>query len=92
VLPKLWYTPTIAPTGIAFCDGCRLGARSRGRLFFGAYNTGALRRVTLNAARTDVRGQKVAYTHPSGILSLEAGPGGRLYLSDAGAIYRLVRR
>jgi glucose/arabinose dehydrogenase len=92
VLPQLWYTPTIAPTGIAFCERCGLGAPGRGRLFFGAFNTGAIRRVTLNAARTEVRGQKVAYTHPSGILSMQVGPRGRLYFSDAGAIYRLVRR
>jgi glucose/arabinose dehydrogenase len=92
VMPKLWYTPTIAPTGIAFCERCGLGARSRGRLFFGAFNTGAIRRVTLNAARTGVRGQRVVYTHPSGILSMEVGPGGRLYVSDGSAIYRLVRR
>jgi glucose/arabinose dehydrogenase len=92
VLPERWYTPTIAPTGVAFCERCGLGTRSRGRLFFGAYNTGAIRRVTLNAARTGVRGQKVVYTHPSGILSMQVGPRGRLYLSDAGAIYRLVRR
>lgn len=92
VLPKLWYTPTIAPTGVAFCERCGLGARSRGRLFFGAYNTGVIRRVTLNGARTGVRGQKIVYTHRSGILSMEVGPHGRLYFSDSGAIYRLMRR
>jgi glucose/arabinose dehydrogenase len=91
VMPTRWYTPTIAPTGIAFCRRCGLGPRSRGRLFFGAFNTGAIRRVTLNAARTQVRGQKVVYTHGSGILSMEVGPDGRLYVSDASAIYRLVR-
>ncbi len=91
VLPKLWYTPTIAPTGVAFCRDCRLGARSRGRLFFGAYNTGAIRRVTLTRERTDVRGQKVVYRHGSGILSIQAAPGGALYFSDATGIYRLVR-
>jgi glucose/arabinose dehydrogenase len=92
VLPKLWYTPTIAPTGVAFCARCGLGARSRGRLFFGAYNTGEIRRVTLGASRTGVRGQKIVYTRGSGILSMEVGPRGRLYFSDPGGIYRLVRR
>jgi glucose/arabinose dehydrogenase len=92
VLPKLWYTPTIAPTGVAFCARCGLGAKSRGRLFFGAYNTGAIRRVTLGSSRTGVRGQKVVYTRGSGILSLEVGPHGRLYFSDQGGIFRLVRR
>jgi glucose/arabinose dehydrogenase len=92
MLPKLWYTPTMAPTGIAFCGRCGLGSQSRGRLFFGAYNTGAIRRVTLGASRTGVRGQKVVYTHGSGVLSVEVGPRGRLYFSDQGGIYRLVRR
>ncbi|MFL5767168.1 MAG: PQQ-dependent sugar dehydrogenase, partial [Actinomycetota bacterium] len=27
ILPKRFYTPTIAPTGITFCDHCSLGAR-----------------------------------------------------------------
>jgi len=91
VLPKLWYTPTIAPTGIAFCRHCGLGKRSRGALFFGAYNTGQIRRVRLNAKRTGVRRQTVVFTSGSGIFSMQVGPRGRLYFSDAsGAIYRLV--
>lgn len=91
VLPKLWYTPTIAPTGIAFCERCGLGARSRGALFFGAYNTGDVHRVRLDAARTGVASQTVVYHHPSGILSMEVGPDRALYFSDFGGIYRLVR-
>jgi aldose sugar dehydrogenase len=91
VMPKLWYTPPIAPTGVTFCQGCRLGAKNRGRLFFGAFNTGQIRRVTLNAKRLDVRGQHVVYTNGSGILSMERAPGGRIYFSDGSAIYRLVR-
>jgi hypothetical protein len=67
------------------------GPRSRGRLFFGAFNTGQIRRVTMNAARTDVRAQKVVFTNGSGIMSIEVSPAGRLYFSDGSAIYRLVR-
>jgi len=91
VLPQRWYTPTIAPTGVAFCSTCGLGADSEGRLFFGAYNTGELRRVTLNAARTGVTSQTVVLHHGSGILSVERAPGGILYFSDAGGIFRLTR-
>ncbi len=91
VLPKLWYTPTIAPTGTAFCHACGLGSRNSGRLFFGAYNTGQIRAVTLNAKRTGVTGQKVVYTHSSGVLSMEVGPNGVLYFSDESGIYKLVR-
>jgi aldose sugar dehydrogenase len=91
VLPKRWYTPTIAPTGVAFCGRCGLGARSRGALFFGAFNTGEVRRVRLNRGRTDVRRQQVVLTNGSGILSMQVSPGGRLFFSDANAIYRLGR-
>jgi glucose/arabinose dehydrogenase len=91
VMPKLWYTPTVAPTGIAFCQACGLGSTNSGKLFFGAYNTGQIRAVTLNAKRGGVTGQKVAYTHPSGVLSMEVGPNGVLYFSDFGGIYKLVR-
>ena len=45
VQPERWYSPPIAPTGLAFCDGCGLGARSDGALFFGAYNSRQIRRV-----------------------------------------------
>jgi hypothetical protein len=60
-------------------------------VFFGAYNTGAIRVVTLNARRTGVTGQRIAYTHQSGVLSMEVGPGGVLYFSDSNGIYKLVR-
>ena len=50
VLPLRWYS-RIAPTGLVFCDGCRLGSASDGTLFFGAYNTRQIRRVTLSADR-----------------------------------------
>jgi hypothetical protein len=38
-----------------------------------------------------VTGQRIAYTHPSGVLSMEVGPNGVLYFSDSGGIYKLVR-
>jgi aldose sugar dehydrogenase len=89
VMPKRFYTPVIAPTGAAFCSGCRLGSGSAGRLFFGAWNTGEIRRVTLNTNRTGVASQSIVYTHGSGILSMERGPDGTLYFSDSSAIYKL---
>jgi aldose sugar dehydrogenase len=91
VLPRRWYTPPIAPTGLAFCRGCRLGRASEGALFFGALNTGQIRRFQLNAARDDVRRERIVYRHGSGILSIEAAPNGTLYFSDFNAIYRLKR-
>ena len=90
VLPALWYGTPIAPTGVAFCRGCGLGSASEGRLFFGAWNNGQLRRVTLDSFRRSAVSQSVVYDHAGRILSLEVAPGGAIYLSDHGGIYRLA--
>jgi glucose/arabinose dehydrogenase len=88
--PELWYGTPIAPTGAAFCTSCALGSTSEGRLFFGAWNTGEIRRVTLGTLRWSAVGETVVYTHSSGVLGLERARNGTLYFSDSSAIYRLV--
>jgi glucose/arabinose dehydrogenase len=92
VAPKSFYEDPIGITGIAFCDGCRLGPRSEGAAFFGAVNNGEVTRIVLDEDRTGIVRRTVVYEHPSSTLSFEVGPGGRIYFSDFGAIYRLVRR
>ena len=89
VPPELSFTPTIAPTGIAFCDDCGLGARSEGALFFGSYKGGAIHRALLNRTRTHVARQAVVANAPSMSLSLEVGPDHAIYVSSYIAIYRL---
>ncbi len=91
VLPELYLADAVGITGVAFCEGCGLGRRSEGRLFFSAITDGQLRRVTLDTTRTSVRGSRVVYTHPRGIVSIEVDPRGRLYVSDMTGVYRLVR-
>jgi glucose/arabinose dehydrogenase len=91
VLPRRWYTPVIAPTGMAFCRGCQLGRGSDGAFYFGAVNTGEIRRVDLVADRNDVRRERVVLDHDNGVLSIESDLDGTLYFSDRGAIYRLRR-
>ncbi len=91
ILPKRFYTPTIAPTGIVFCHGCGLGSGSRDRLFFGAYNTSEIRRVTLTSSRLGVASQEVVFTNDEGVLSMERGPKGGIYFSDPNGIFKLVR-
>ena len=88
--PELFYEQPIGITGIAFCEGCGLGAVSDGRAFFGSVNTGQITRVALDARRRAVRGHVVVFSHDRGVLSIEAAPGGALYFSDVGAIWRLV--
>ncbi|GIU98850.1 MAG: hypothetical protein KatS3mg014_0466 [Actinomycetota bacterium] len=91
VLPELYLPDAVGITGIAFCEGCGLGRRSEGRLFFSAVTDGLLRRVALGDRRTTVRSSRVVYRHDRGIISIEVGPRGRLYFSDMTGIYRLVR-
>lgn len=91
-IPPSWtWNPTIAPTGAAFCDGCKLGAANRGALLVGAWNDGAIRRLQLSDDRHDVTGETVILTSGSGILAMAAGPGGRVYFSDPNGIHRLKK-
>lgn len=91
VRPKDFYPSPIGITGIAFCDGCRLGRRSEGAAFWGSVNDGRITRAILNARRDDLVRRAVLYDHPSSALSFETGPDGRIYFSDFGAIYVLRR-
>ena len=88
VMPKAWYVNTIAPTGMAFCDGCQVSG-AHGRLLMGDFNRGDIRKFRLNAKRNAIRSQSVIYTHNDGILSMETAPDGRVYFSDPNGIYRL---
>ena len=89
VAPKRTYTPTIAPTGIAFCVSCGLPG-FHGDLFFAAWKDGKIRRAELTASRRGITSVSEAYDHPSGIFSIERGPNEFLYFSDPGGIYKLV--
>ncbi len=89
IAPRVSYTPTIAPTGAAFCRACALGSATDGTLLFGAWNDGAIRRLTLTPSRLRVATQAVLYQHPTGVLAVEAAPDGRIHFSDASGIYRL---
>ena len=91
VMPELFYEDTIGITGIAFCQGCGLGSRSDGAAFTGAVTNGQVTRMLFNAQRTAITGHSVVYDHGGGTLSFEIGPAGRIYFSDFGGIYRLVR-
>ena len=89
VAPKRTYTPTIAPTGIAFCVSCGLPG-FHGDLFFGAWNDGKIRRARLTDSRRGIVSVRTAYDHSQGILSVERGPNGALYFSEPDAIYRIA--
>ena len=91
IFPELWYTPTIAPTGITFCNVCGLDADSEGALFFGAFNTGDIHRAALDGARKHLTSDEIVYTDPAGhVLHMQQGPDGAIYFSDTTGIYKLV--
>jgi glucose/arabinose dehydrogenase len=89
-MPLAWFTPTIAPTGLAFCEGCGI-TDADGALFFGAYNTGEIREIQLTSDRKSVAAVSVAYTFQGSVLSMQSAPDGGLYFSSADTIYQLVQ-
>lgn len=90
IMPVQWFTPTIAPTGLAFCEGCGI-ADSEGALFFGAVNTGEIREIELTADREGVASVSVVFDFAGAVLSMQRAPDGGVYFSSFDAIYRLVQ-
>jgi glucose/arabinose dehydrogenase len=90
VLPLRWFTPTIAPTGLAFCDGCGI-TNADGALFFGAFNTGEIREIQLTQDRRGVSSMFMAYDALGAVLSVQAAPDGGIYFSTKDTIFHLVQ-
>ena len=88
--PKWFTASTIGITGAAFCHGC--GIRSLGgQLVFGDVNTGSLRAIHLNAARTGFSSKaRVIATGLDGVHSVEVSPTGHIFFSGTSGIYRLI--
>jgi len=91
VQPEAVWNPVVAPTGAAFCDGCKLGRLNRGRLLMGSWNDSKIRRLTLDSDRNDIVARRLLYDNASGVLAVESRPNGRVFFSDPNGIYRLVR-
>ncbi len=89
VMPQVSFTPTIAPTGLAFCDGCHLGRSREGDLFYGAFNGGLLGQAVLSADRSRIVDNRLVPTRSATILSMERGSDGSLYYSTFVGIFRL---
>jgi glucose/arabinose dehydrogenase len=88
ILPKRFFATPPALTGAAFCRRC--GLSSGGRLFYGDYNTGTIRRARLNSARNGIVSQTRVYDHPGGVLGVETPiKGGPIYFSTSSHIFRL---
>jgi glucose/arabinose dehydrogenase len=89
--PEATWTPTIAPTGATFCNGCQLGSQSRGRMLMGSWNDSRIRRFTLDSQRNDIVSRQLLYDNAGGVLAVESRPDGRVFFSDPDGIYLLVR-
>ena len=86
------YTPTIVPTGVAFCTGCGLGPDVEGDLLLGVFGDGSqIRHLSLDAERDDVVAEGVLHDHARGVVAVERRPNGQVFFSDSGGIYRLDR-
>jgi glucose/arabinose dehydrogenase len=90
IMPLAWYNPTLAHTGVTFCEGCGLGPSLEGRLLFGDWNRGDIHAVTLTADREDIASQAVVLDRGAGILAMERASDGRVHFSDSAGIYVLV--
>ncbi|MDQ4109161.1 MAG: PQQ-dependent sugar dehydrogenase [Actinomycetota bacterium] len=91
VLPRYTFADTVGLTGLVFCNACGLGPAFDGDLLVGAVNDGRIRRFDLNPNRTGFdAGPLLVLDRPKPVLSLEAGPNGRIYFSDFGGVYRLA--
>ncbi len=88
--PILTFSPNIAPTRALFYTGDQLPTPYQGNLFFGDWNTGSLHLLVLDAAGNVQEHQVVLQLPGQGILDVEQGPDGHMYLSTASAIYRVV--
>lgn len=89
VRPQAFFTPTIAPTGLAFCVGCGI-ASAEGSFLWGTFNDFVLRQCDLSADRTKVIATTPVYTHWDSILSVERGADGAIYLSDFQGLWKLI--
>lgn len=92
--PILAYTPTIAPTGIISIpeNSTVYPVAYRNNLLFVDFNGGKIRRVVLSGADlTQLGTSSIAYNGGNGfLLSLMLGADGFVYVSNGGAIFKVV--
>jgi len=90
VTPPLWqWTPSIAPSGMAFCTSDRYPAW-RGSLFVGSLKFRLLSRLELNGNRV-VREERLLADLGERVRDVRQGPDGLLYLLTDEADGRLLR-
>jgi len=90
VMPLSYFTPTVAPVGISFCNGCGL-SDSEGTLFMAQFNRLDIQRIVLTPDRLGIQSITEIYKHNVfDVVSVESAPDGTMYFNDFSAIYKLV--
>jgi glucose/arabinose dehydrogenase len=87
--PLLHWTPSIAPSGMAFYGGSRIPAW-RGNLFVGSLNSFFLVRVVLDGTRV-VKQERLLAGLEERIRDVREGPDGYLYIATDNADGRILR-
>lgn len=87
--PLLHWTPSIAPSGMAFYTGGRIPAW-RGNLFVGSLKFGTLHRVVLEGTRV-VRQEQMLKEIGDNIRDVRDGPDGFLYIATDNPRGRIIR-
>lgn len=87
--PLLHWTPSIAPSGMAFYTGSRIPAW-RGNLFVGSLKFGTLHRVVLDDTRV-IRQEQMLKEIGDNIRDVRDGPDGYLYLATDSPNGRILR-
>lgn len=87
--PLLHWTPSIAPSGMAFYGGSRIPAW-RGNLFVGSLNSFFLVRVVLDGTRV-VKQERLLAGLEERIRDVREGPDGYLYIATDNAEGRILR-
>lgn len=87
--PLLHWTPSIAPSGMAFYTGGKIPAW-RGNLFVGSLKFGTLHRVVLDGSRV-LRQEQMLKEIDDNIRDVRDGPDGFLYLATDSPRGRILR-
>ena len=87
--PIIAYTPVIVPTNAAFYTAS-VPAGSLHHLVFGSFSDRRLRELTLSSDGASVVNESILATAGEGILDVEMGLDGHLWVTTPSAIYRLV--
>lgn len=88
--PIICFTPTTAPTGITFYTGTQYPVRFGNGLFFGEFNSGKVRFISLNAPGFDsVNSIEDFVIGFSALIDVTSGLDKNIYVTTVDAIYRI---